>query len=227
VAGEPARPPGADGPSAGLRHGNPRDGDASQVGRLPFVGLTGGIAAGKSEALAALERAGAATLSSDAVVHELLAGEAMRDALVERYGEGVAPGGEVDRERLGEIVFADPDERSWLERELWPRVGERIAGWYADLVERDAPPRAAVVEVPLLFESGMEGVFDATIAVVANEDVRAERAGGRGHAALEERTSRQLGQEEKAERADHVVHNDGTLEDLQERLRALLDRLDG
>jgi dephospho-CoA kinase len=227
VAGEPARPPGADGPSAGLHHGSARDGGANQIGRPPFVGLTGGIAAGKSEALAALERAGAATLSSDGVVHELLAGEAMRDALVGRYGEEVAPGGEVDRERLGEIVFADPDERSWLERELWPRVGERIAGWYASLAERDPPPRAAVVEVPLLFESGMEGIFDATIAVVADEDVRVERAGGRGHAALEERTSRQLGQEEKAERADHVVHNDGTLEDLQERLGALLDRLNG
>jgi dephospho-CoA kinase len=227
VAGEPARPPGADGPPAGLDQDDHREGDASGAGRLPFVGLTGGIAAGKSEALAALERAGAATLSSDAVVHELLAGEAMRDALIERYGEEVAPDGEVDRERLGALVFADPEERSWLERELWPRVGERIAGWYAGLVERDPPPRAAVVEVPLLFESGMEAIFDATIAVVADEDVRAERAGGRGHAALEGRTSRQLGQAEKAERADHVIHNDGTLEDLQARLAALLDRLDG
>lgn len=187
--------------------------------------MTGGIASGKSEALAALEGLGTATLSSDAVVHDLLAGEEMRDVLVGRYGPRIAPDGDVDRSRLGEMVFADPDERSWLERELWPRVGERIAGWYAELVERPEPPRAAVVEVPLLFEAGMETVFDATIAVVADEDVRAERAGDRGHSALEERTSRQLSQDDKQARADHVVHNDGSLEALRERMSGLLDTI--
>jgi dephospho-CoA kinase len=221
VAGDPARPADADGSSAGRE-----DRSRPAERRVPFLGLTGGIAAGKSEVLAALERAGAATLSSDTVVHELLDGEEMRAVLVERYGEEVAPQGQVDRERLGETVFADPDERSWLERELWPRVGERVAAWYAGLVEREPPPRAAVVEVPLLFESGMERVFDQTIAVVADEDVRAERAGGRGHAALEQRTSRQLGQDEKAERADHVLHNDGTLDALGQRASALLDTIE-
>lgn len=193
--------------------------------RVPFVGLTGGIAAGKSTALAALEELGAATLSSDAVVHELLEGEEMRDVLVERYGANVAPGGAVDRARLGELAFADDEERSWLERELWPRVGERIAAWYAELVEHAPAPRAAVVEVPLLFESGMDAVFDETVAVVADEAVRAERAGERGHAALEERTSRQLGQDEKAARADHVIRNDGTPDVLREKVSEVLDTL--
>lgn len=187
--------------------------------------MTGGIASGKSEALVALERLGAATLSSDEVVHELLDGEEMRDVLVDRYGPSIAPDGEIDRSRLGETAFADPEERSWLERELWPRVGERIAGWYAGLVERAEPPRAAVVEVPLLFEAGMETVFDATIAVVADEALRAERAGERGHSALEERTSRQLSQDEKRARADHVVHNEGSLEALRERMSGLLDTI--
>jgi dephospho-CoA kinase len=190
--------------------------------RVPFVGLTGGIAAGKSEALEALERAGAATLSSDAVVHELLTTGDVRDALVERFGDEVAPGGEVDRSAVAEVVFSDPEKRKWLEGLLWPRVGERIAEWREQLEQADPRPRAAVVEVPLLFESGMEAVFDRTIAVVADEALREERAGGRGHRGVDERTSRQLSQEEKASRADIVVRNDGTLDDLQRALSSAL-----
>ena len=140
--------------------------------RIPFVGLTGGIAAGKSEALSALERAGAATLSSDAVVHELYTTGDVRDALVERFGDEVAPGGEVDRSAVAEVVFGDPEQRKWIEGLLWPRVGERVAEWREQLEHADPRPRAAVVEVPLLFESGMEAIFDRTIAVVADETVR-------------------------------------------------------
>ena len=125
--------------------------------RIPVVGLTGGIAAGKSEALAALDRLGAATLSADAVVHELLGTDAVRDALVERWGGDVAPGGAVDRERVATIVFRSPEELGWLERTLHPLVGERIVAWRAGL--GDGPP-VAVVEVPLLFESGMEDAFE-------------------------------------------------------------------
>jgi dephospho-CoA kinase len=190
--------------------------------RVPFVGLTGGIAAGKSEALQALERLGAATLSSDAVVHELLTTGDIRDRLVERFGDRVAPGGEIDRGAVAEVVFADPDERGWLEGLLWPRVGERIAAWREEVDRADPPPRAAVVEVPLLFEAGMEAAFDATIAVVADESVRDERAGGRGHRGVESRTSRQLSQDEKARRADVVVRNDGTLDELEQGLSSAL-----
>jgi dephospho-CoA kinase len=194
--------------------------------RIPFVGLTGGIAAGKSEALSALERAGAATLSSDAVVHELLTAGDVRDALVERFGDEVAPGGEVDRSAVAEVVFGDPEQRKWIEGLLWPRVGERIAEWREQLEHADPRPRAAVVEVPLLFESGMEGIFDRTIAVVADETVRNERAGARGHRGVESRTSRQLSQEEKAQRADIVVRNDGTLDDLQRALSSALGTME-
>jgi dephospho-CoA kinase len=190
--------------------------------RVPFVGLTGGIAAGKSEALSALERIGAATLSTDAVVHELLTTGEVRDQLIERFGEAVAPDGEVDRGAVAEVVFGDDEQRKWLEGLLWPRVGERMARWREELARADPPPRAAVVEVPLLFESGMEAVFDTTIAVVADEDVRAERAGGRGHRGVESRTSRQLTQDEKARRADIVVRNDGTLEELEQALSSAL-----
>jgi dephospho-CoA kinase len=193
--------------------------------RVPFVGLTGGMAAGKSEALKALERLGAATLSTDSVVAELLTSGEVRDMLVERFGEQVAPNGEIDRAAVAEVVFADDEHRKWLEGLLWPRVGERIVSWREQLDNAEDPPRAAVVEVPLLFESGMEAAFDTTIAVVADESVREERAGSRGHRGVESRTSRQLPQAEKARRADVVVRNDGTLEDLEQALSSVLAKM--
>ncbi|MGI8579589.1 MAG: dephospho-CoA kinase [Solirubrobacteraceae bacterium] len=187
--------------------------------------MTGGLGAGKSTALAALERLGASTLSTDAVVHDLYASGELRDAVVERWGTGVAPEGKVDRKAVAEHAFASEDERRWLEELLWPRVGARMVAWREELAGRDAPPRAAVVEVPLLFEAGMEGAFDATIAVVAPEEVRANRAGARGHAAVEERTGRQLSQDEKARRATFAVTNDGSEEQLERALSDVLAKL--
>ena len=193
--------------------------------RVPFVGLTGGIAAGKSAALEALERLGAATLSTDALVHELLTGGEVRDQLVGRFGDAVAPGGTVDRSKVAEVVFDDDEQREWLEGLLWPRVGQRVSEWRQEVERREPPPPAAVVEVPLLFEAGMESGFDKTIAVVADEAIRNERAGARGHRAVESRSSRQLSQEEKADRADIVVRNDGTLEDLERELSTALETI--
>jgi len=190
------------------------------------VGLTGGLGSGKSEALRALGELGAATLSTDTVVHQLLAGDDLTEIVVDRLGEEVARGGRLDRSLIAERVFGDEEARGWLEGELWPRVGQRVAEWKQQVDSLDPPPPAAVVEVPLLFESGMEAVFDATIAVVADEHLRAERAGARGHASLAERTGRQLSQEEKAERADYEVRNDGTLDELTETLSRVLARLD-
>jgi dephospho-CoA kinase len=194
---------------------------------VPLVGLTGGLGAGKSEALRALGELGAATLSTDAVVHELLESDELRGILVERLGPEVAPEGRLDRSLIAERVFADPDQRGWLEGVLWPRVGERVARWKQKVDATDPRPPAAVVEVPLLFESGMEGIFDRTVAVVAGEAVRRERAGGRGHAGVESRAGRQLGQDEKARRADFVVRNDGTLDELRNELSRILATIGG
>ena len=186
------------------------------------IGLTGGIAAGKSEALAAFKRLGAATISSDAVAHELLDTEPLLPRLIEHWGEDVAPHGLVDRDRIGSIVFADPDELKWLEAQIHPLVGERIGAWLAALTE---DTDVAVVEVPLLFEAGMEGVFDTTVAVIAADEVRSERARARGHALVDEREARQLVQAEKASRAAHVVQNDGSVDDLERELSALVEKL--
>ncbi|HEX6752961.1 MAG TPA: dephospho-CoA kinase [Solirubrobacterales bacterium] len=188
------------------------------------IGLTGGIAAGKSEALAAFERLGAATISSDAVVHELLDSELLLERLTERWGEEIAPGGRVDRTRIGEIVFADPEQLKWLEAQIHPLVGERIGSWLGSLGDDVA---VAVVEVPLLFEGEMAPVFDTTVAVVTSDEVRRARAQARGHALVGEREARQLTQEEKAVRADHVIENDGSIADLERRLSTLIAKLDG
>jgi dephospho-CoA kinase len=192
---------------------------------VPFVGLTGGIGAGKSTALAALERLGCSVLSTDAVVHELYESDEVRDLVVERFGDSVAPGGVVDRGVLAGLAFATSEDRGWLEGMLWPRVGSRMAAWRESGGSLEPEPRAAVVEVPLLFESGMEGAFDATIAVLADEEIRAERAAARGHHALDERGKRQLTQSEKAQRAAFVVVNDGTVDELEHKLSAILDKL--
>jgi dephospho-CoA kinase len=186
------------------------------------IGLTGGIAAGKSEALAAFARLGAATLSSDAVVHELLDSEPLLGRLVERWGADIAPDGRVDRNRIGEIVFADPEQLTWLEQQIHPLVRERIGAWLGDL---PADGEIAAIEVPLLFESGMERAFDTTVAIVTGDEVRRERAAARGHALVDEREARQLAQGEKAERAEHTVRNDGSVEDLERALSALIEKL--
>jgi dephospho-CoA kinase len=196
------------------------------VAGVPFVGLTGGLGSGKSEALRVLGELGAATLSTDAVVHELLASDELRNIVVARLGEEVAPDGALDRSLMAERVFGDDEARGWLEGELWPRVGQRVAEWRQEVDALDPSPPAAVVEVPLLFESGMEPLFDSTIAVIADEDVRAERAGARGHASVEERAGRQLAQQEKAQKADYTIRNDGSLDELRENLSRVLARLD-
>jgi dephospho-CoA kinase len=159
------------------------------------------------------------------VVHELYMGPEVRDAVVARWGPDVAPGGVVDRPAVARHAFAAPEERAWLERLLWPRVGARVAAWREQQEAREPPPRALVVETPLLFEAGLDGVYDATLVIVADEAIRTRRAAARGHAAVDERTARQLSQEDKAARADHVVRNDRDLPALEQELAAVLEKL--
>jgi dephospho-CoA kinase len=189
---------------------------------VPFIGLTGAVAAGKSEALVAFARLGAQTLSSDALVHDLLGSEGVAVAIAERWGSDVAQGGVIDRTRVAEIVFERPEELRWLESQLHPLVGEKIKAWRESL---PADATLAVVEVPLLFETGMEAAFDGTVAVVADDDVRAARAGERGTEQLAEREKRQLSQDEKAARATWVVRNDGSRDHLEAELSKLLPKM--
>jgi dephospho-CoA kinase len=159
------------------------------------------------------------------VVHALYATDEVRDAVVARWGADVAPEGTVDRPAIARAAFATDADRAWLEGLLWPRVAERVAAWREEVARAEPPARAAVVETPLLFEAGMERIYDATIAVVADEDVRRERAAARGHHAVDERAARQLPQEEKAARATYVVANSGSVDDLTLALSRVLEKL--
>jgi dephospho-CoA kinase len=189
-----------------------------------FVGLTGGIGAGKSEALAAFERLGAATLSTDRVAHDLLDDDDVRAALLERWGDDIARGGSIDRDRVSEIVFNDAGELGWLESVTHPRVGAHVLEWRQSL-DPDVP--VAVVEVPLLFEAAMEDAFDATVAVIADDGLRDNRLRERGQGGLEGREARQLDQAEKAGRADHVIRNDASLEELESEVKRVIEQLSG
>jgi dephospho-CoA kinase len=185
------------------------------------------MGSGKSTALAALRRLGTEVISSDAVVHELYEGRELRDAVVARFGAEVAPGGGVDRAAVARRAFATAEDRAWLEGQVWPLVGARVAAWLERARAARPAPRAAVVEVPLLFEAGLDRLYDATIAVISDESVRQRRAAERGHALVDERAARQLSQREKARRATFVVRNDGSEADLERELSAVLDKLGG
>ena len=187
-----------------------------------FVALTGGIGAGKSETLAAFKRLGAATLSTDRVAHDLLDDDEVRAALIERWGDGIAPGGSVDRDRVSEIVFNDRDELEWLESVTHPRVGAHVLEWRQGL---GSGVPVAVVEVPLLFEAAMEDAFDATVAVVADDELRDFRLRERGQGGLEGREARQLDQDEKARRADQVIRNDASLQELESEVKRVIEQL--
>lgn len=183
--------------------------------------MTGGIAAGKSTVLALLEKAGVPTLSADRAVHEVYEQGEVIGMVADRLGAEVIDHGQVDREKVAEAVFADPAARSWLEQVIWPRVGQKILDFRKHWESIENPPTMVVVEVPLLFESGMDQAFDYTVAVVADKADRLERAKARGDVEIEGREERQMSQDEKAERADYVIENNGSLASLENEVRLL------
>jgi dephospho-CoA kinase len=176
------------------------------------VAVTGGIGAGKSEALRAFARRGVPTLSADEVVHGLIAEDPdVRAALEERFGT-------TDRTRIAEVVFADPDHLAWLEGLLHPRVLQAEEAWLAGLDDG-----IAVAEVPLLYEVGGERRFDAVVVISASDAARASR----NAAARDERARRLLADDEKAARADFSYLNDGTLDQLDAFVGSVLEQLRG
>jgi dephospho-CoA kinase len=186
------------------------------VQRPLAVALTGGIAAGKSEALRAFERHGAAVISSDDVVHRLYReDEGLQTALRQRWGDRVFRDGEVNREEIGRIVFADRAELAWLEAELHPLVRAATDEW----LSRQTTD-VAVAEIPLLYETGGEERFDRVVVVTAPSDVREARRG-----AVAERERRLVPEDEKVRRADFSYVNDASLEELDTFVAGVLEEL--
>ena len=187
------------------------------------VAVTGGIGAGKSETLRAFARHGAAVISSDDIVHDLLRDDPeVRRAVVDRLGEGVlGADGSIDRGRVGRLVFSDPEALRWLEELLHPRVVARYLHWREQLAEQPEPPAVCVTEVPLLYEVGGESRFDKVVVVTASPEARIARHIG----PMRDREQRLISDEEKAKRADFVYVNDGTRAELDEFVAGVVAKL--
>ena len=189
------------------------------------VAITGGIGAGKSEALFAFQKAGAATVSSDEIVHHLLATDAdVREAMVRELGEGILDEeGRIDRAKVADVVFADRTKLEFLEGLLHPRVAAEYLRWREQLGRLPNPPQVCVTEVPLLFESGAETRFDKVVVITAPAKLREQRRRVR----RDDRDQRLLPDAEKVKRADFAYVNTGTLDDLDAWVRGVMVELTG
>jgi len=176
------------------------------------VAITGGIGAGKSAALAAFRAHGAATVSSDEIVHHLLRTDPdVRQALVQRFGEAIlGEDGAPVRARIAAVVFDDPEELAFLEALLHPLVSREYLTWREQLAALEDPPRVCVTEVPLLYEAGGESRFDRVVVVTAPRQLREQRR----QVPLDNRDDRLIDDREKVARADFSYVNTGTFEDL-------------
>jgi len=188
------------------------------------VAITGGIGAGKSTALDAFRAQGAATVSSDEIVHHLVAAdEAVRDALVERLGRDIlGEDGRPDRSRIADAVFGDPKQLAWLEGLLHPLVSREYLTWREQLAQLDDPPRVCVTEVPLLYEVGAQDRFDKVIVITAPRALREQRR----RVARDDRDARLMPDREKVRRADYHYVNTGTFEDMFEWVGGVMAELE-
>ena len=192
--------------------------------RLPIaVAITGAIGAGKSTALDAFRAHGAATVSSDEIVHHLLASDGdVRAALVGRLGEEVLTDDRPDRIKIANAVFGDPERLAWLEGLLHPLVSREYLTWREQLAELDEPPVVCVTEVPLLFEVGAQERFDRVVVITAPAALREQRR----RVARDDRDARLLPDREKVRQADFHYVNTGTFEDLQEWVGGVMRQLE-
>jgi len=192
------------------------------VTRPVAVAITGGIGAGKSEALRAFARHGAATVSSDEIVHHLLQRADVRDSIVERMGNGVlSPDGDIDRSALGTVVFNDRAALEWLEALLHPLVSAEYLNWRDQLAQLPDGPKVCVTEVPLLYETGGDARFDKVVVITAPTKLRRARS----EMATEGREARLIPDTEKVKRADFAFKNTGSLEELDDFVAAVMHSL--
>jgi dephospho-CoA kinase len=202
--------------------------------RFLLVGLTGGIATGKSTVAAAFRDLGAVVIDADVLAREVVEpGQPAYEEIVAAFGRGILDAdGRIDRKALGAVVFADPVERRRLEAITHPRIRERLRAKLAELAERGFEG-VVIFDAALMIESGNYRQMDRLVVVVASEEAQLERQRARDRTSAEDAARRirsQMPLAQKAELADHVIDNSGDLATTRARVRevhrALLADLD-
>ncbi len=178
---------------------------------LKKIAVTGGVASGKTTVCQFFKELGATVVVADEIVHDLFKGD-LRKKIVAEFGELIVKEGQIDRKALADLAFNDPEKLRKLERLIHPAVLKKIEEEY-----RAAQGNCFVVEIPLLYEIGAEDFYDVVVVVVADEKI-ARRRFQMGEEEYDLRMKRQLSLEEKAKRADYVIENNSTLEELQNKV---------
>lgn len=194
-----------------------------------LIGLTGGIASGKSLVTRIFRELGAHIIDADKIVHELLSnGQEVHREVVEHFGAHIQqPDGTVDRRKLGEIVFNDPEQRAWLNQCIHPRVFEAYQQQVKRLKERD-PEAIVVMDAALLIETGYHKMMDRLVVVYAGEQDQSQRLRERNHFTEEQALARirsQMPLDEKKKYAQHVIDNTGTREETERQAREIFEIL--
>lgn len=194
---------------------------------MRWIGLTGGIASGKSTVGQVIEKAGFSVVDADQLAREVLkTGPKAHNEIVAAFGQDVATvHGEIDRAKLGQIVFADKEKLRQLEGILHPRIRDLALQRKAELESKGV--KTAFYMVPLLFEKNMQDQFDEIVVVSCPEEIQKERLikrDGLSDIEAKQRLAAQLPLAEKIRQADHVIENSGTKEELEEKVRELVGR---
>ena len=199
--------------------------------KLKKLAITGGISSGKSQACKFFTELGAYVVVADEIVHQLLTPDTeLGKKVIELLGTGIVVNGKIDRTRVAKKVFLNPKLLRSLEQILHPKVYEEIENQYREVSQRDNPPPLFIAEIPLLFETGGEQYFDQTITITSDNEKcweRYQRATGHEREDFSRRRARMLRQNEKAKRADYVIQNNETAEELRLEVNKLFDILCG
>jgi len=195
---------------------------------LRKVAVTGGLSCGKSSVCRSFEKLGAYVVNADDIVHVLLTPETnLGQNVIRLIGKDIIVNNQIDRSKISQKVFNQPSLLNSLEHILHPAVQEEIKKQY-EIANQQKKGTLFVAEIPLLYEAGMEDFYDAVITVTADPQLtlsRFQERTGKGKEEYTKRMQRQLPLDDKVKRADYVIYNNGTLKDLENETKKLMNIL--